>query len=125
MKSRIAQQLMKVPYVRRAVNERADLSAFREKPGVRVYVGLVVIAISYIIGWPAVALFGVLSVYFSEPRILLVGGPAIYGTSHVVFWVGIYLAGARYTAAFFRWGARRLVERLGGGRSDEGGPRVP
>jgi hypothetical protein len=122
MKSWIARTLMRIPYVKRAVDERADLGAFKEKVGIRVYAGLVVIAISYLIGWPAVALCGVLSVYFQEPLILLVGGPAIYGTSHVVFWVGVYLAGARYTAAFFRWGMRRLVEKLEGPLPSRGGP---
>ncbi len=110
----LAEKLMGIPYVRRAVEEKADLDSLKEKPGIRVYMGLIIIGFSYLIGWPAVALFGILAVYFAEPLILLVGGPLIYGFSHVVFWVGLYLAGSKYATVFLRWAVRRLVEKLGG-----------
>ncbi|OHD66582.1 MAG: hypothetical protein A2176_02275 [Spirochaetes bacterium RBG_13_51_14] len=122
----IAHKIARTDFARAAVEENADLSLFMEKPSARIIFGIVLIGFSYIIGWPAVAFFGFLSVYFSQPLIFIVGGPAIYGISHLVFILGIYLAGAQYTYVFFRWAARRFMEKYSGDdvekRSDEGVP---
>jgi len=99
------------PFIVKAVEDGADLSVFEEKPGLRVYFGLFLIALSYLIGWPAVALFGILAVYFGNPLIAVIGGPAIYATSHLVFWIGMYCAGSRYAMAVLRWWLRRLFEK--------------
>jgi hypothetical protein len=111
MMDRIAKKIANIPYIRKAVEDGADLSAFREKLNARIYIGLFIIAWSYILGWPAVAFFGILSIYFREPLLFVVGGPLIYGFSHVLFWFGLYLAGSRYAVALMRWGVRKLFEK--------------
>ena len=107
----IARGTARTEFARKAVEEKADLGSFREKPSARVVFGIVLMALSYVIGWPAVALFGILAIYFQKPLIVIIGGPAIYATSHLVFFVGLYLAGVKYTYAFFRWMTRMFLER--------------
>lgn len=111
---KILNKIAQTEYVRSAVEDKADLSAFKERPSKRIVIGIGVIIFSYIIGWPAVSAFGALSVYLKEPLILVVGGPLIYGTSHLVFILGMYLAGAKYTRIFMRWATRMAVERFMG-----------
>ena len=43
--------------------------------------------------------------------LLVIGGPVLYGLSHLVFILGMYLAGAKYTKIFLRWATRVAVER--------------
>ena len=74
-----------INYVRSAIEEQADLSAFREKPTPLVLGGIFAIAMSYIIGWPAVAALSYISLRLQNPWIAAVGGPITYGLSHLVF----------------------------------------
>ena len=101
-------------FVRAAMEEQADLSAFKQRPTVRTIVGISVIGVSYIIGWPAVFLLGAISVHLSAPLVVAIGGPVTYGLSHLTFIVGMYLAGAEYAKIFFRWATRVAVEKLMG-----------
>ncbi len=117
---RIAERLARTEFARKAIAEKVDLSIFRERPSGRVIAGLFLIALSYLIGWPAVAFFGVLSIYFGQPLILVVGGPVIYGISHLVFIAGAYLAGVKYTYVILRWATRRVLERILGERAAAG-----
>lgn len=112
MIKRLANRISKTNYVQSAIEDQADLEAFRQKPTKRIVVGLIIIGISYIIGWPAVGALGMLSIYMEKPLILAVGGPAVYGLSHLVFILGAYLAGADYAKAIFRWATRVGIEKL-------------
>lgn len=115
MLNAVVKKLAETEYVRSAIADRADLSAFKEKPTPRIIFGLCVIAFSYLIGWPVITALGVLSVYLHEPMIVAVGGPVMYGLSHLTFIVGAYFAGARYTRALLRWLTRISMERMMGG----------
>ena len=105
-------RLARLPYVQRAIAERADLSAFRAKPTPRILCGVFLIVISFPLGWPAVAGLGALALYLGNPWIAAVGGPLVYGLSHLVFLAGMYLSGAEYTAIFCRWLVRVVMERV-------------
>ncbi len=109
---KIIRKISETPYVQSAVKEKADLSAFKERPNLRIIMGLIAIGVSYIIGWPGVSFMGFLAAYFHEPMILVVGGPLIYGLSHLVFLLGMYLAGAKYTRIFMKWATRMAVEKF-------------
>jgi hypothetical protein len=111
MKDAFFRWLAKTKFVQKAIAERADLSAFRQPPSLRILAGIFAIAFSYVIGWPAVGALGTLSVYFKQPLIVVIGGPVTYGLSHLVFLLGMYLAGADYTKIFLRWAARVAVEK--------------
>jgi hypothetical protein len=112
MIKRLARRISNIDYVRSAIDDRADLSAFKEKPTPRVIWGLVIVGISYIIGWPLIAVLGIIAAYAAEPLVIVVGGPAAYGLSHLVFILGAWLAGAQYAHTFFRWATRVAVEKV-------------
>ena len=98
-------------YVRSAIEERANLDAFKEKPTLTVLVGVFAIVISFPLGWPSVAALGILSIKLQTPWIVVVGGPLIYGFSHLVFLFGMYLSGMVYTLLFCRFLTRVTMER--------------
>jgi hypothetical protein len=106
------QKIAATAFVRSAMEDQADLSAFKEKPGPRIIAGLLAIMVSYIIGWPAVAALGFLALKLHEPWIVVVGGPLTYGLSHLVFMLGMYLCGAVYSLIFLRWLTRVSVGKL-------------
>lgn len=99
-------------FVRSAIADKADLSAFNGLPTLKVVVGVGAILFSYVIGWPMVAFLGGVAVYFEKPLIAAIGGPLIYGLSHLVFLLGMYLAGAKYTWILFRWATRVAMLKL-------------
>ena len=111
----IKQSILKIAntgFVRSAIDEQADLSAFKGKPTPLVLAGILCIAFSFILGWPAVGALGVLSVKLHNPWIAAVGGPLVYGFSHLVFLLGMYLSGAVYSMIFLRWLTRVSMEKL-------------
>ena len=108
----LIKRIAETDYVRTAIADKADLKAFKQKPSVRTFLGICIIGISYIIGWPAIGALGALSVYLNRPLWLAVGGPVLYGLSHLVFMAGMYLAGAEYTKIFLRWATRVAMEKL-------------
>jgi len=111
----IRQRIIKIgatDYVRSAIADQADLSAFKEKPTPVVLAGVFAIALSFLIGWPTVAALGVLAVKLHNPWIAAVGGPLTYGLSHLVFMLGMYLSGAVYSLIILRWLTRISMERL-------------
>ncbi len=114
MISWLVKKIANTSYARQAVAERADLSAFKQRPTFRILLGVFLIGFSYVIGWPAVSALAALAVYFQEPLVALIGGPLTYGLSHLVFLAGMYLAGAKYSAIFMRWATRRVVEKMTG-----------
>ena len=109
---RLITRLTRIAFVRRAIVEKADLSPFKQRPSVRVVIGVGTIGLSYIIGWPLIAALGAVSVYLDRPVIILIGGPVAYAISHLVFILGMYLAGARYSWIFLRWLTRVTMLKL-------------
>jgi hypothetical protein len=106
------QKIAATAFVRSAMAEQADLSAFKEKPSLKIILGLLAMMVSYIIGWPAVAALGLLAIHLHEPLVVIVGGPLTYGLSHLVFLLGMYLCGAVYSLIFLRWLTRVSMEKL-------------
>ena len=104
---------------RKAIREKTDLTAFKERPSTRFLTGVGLILISYVLGWPMVGLFSFLAAYYQNAG-LLIGGPIAFGFSHLVFLAGMVLAGRgsfKYVEVFFLWSLRTLVERLTGRNS--------
>jgi hypothetical protein len=112
IKTNILNRIADTDYVRSALNDKADLSAFKERPSVRIILGVSAILFSYIISWPAIGALGALSVYLNKPLLVVIGGPLLYGFSHLVFIFGMYLAGAKYSKIFLRWATRIAMEKL-------------
>jgi len=112
MISRIANRIANTPYARKAIEEKADLSAFKQKPTARILLGVFLIGFSYILAWPAISALVALAIYLQEPLVAVIGGLLTYGLSHAVFMAGMYLSGAKYSAIFLRWATRVAVEKF-------------
>ena len=112
----LIERISRTAYVRSAIAEKADLSAFKTRPTPRIKLGIALVFISYVIAWPAIAVLGYISVALDNAWILAVGGPLLYGFSHLVFMLGMYLAGANYVNILLRWAVRVLVEKKMPGR---------
>lgn len=108
----IIKRISETDYVRLAIKDKADLSAFKKRPSARVFAGLSVIGVSYLIGWPAISALGAISIYLQKPLLIAVGGPLTYGLSHLVFLLGMYLGGIEYAKVFLRWLTRIAMEKF-------------
>ena len=109
---RLANIIAKTKFGSRAINDGADLGAFKEKPTAQKIFGIFLMCFSCIIGLPAVGLTGALSVYWQEPLLIIIGGPLLLVISHLIFLAGIYLAGGKYLMVFFRWATRVTLEKF-------------
>ncbi len=109
---KIIDKIADIEFVRSAIEEQADLSEFRGKPSLAVITGVLLIIISSLLGWPAVAGLGVAAVKLQEPLIAVIGGPLVYGFSHLLFLLGMYFSGAKYSLIFCKWLVRWTVEKL-------------
>jgi peptidoglycan/xylan/chitin deacetylase (PgdA/CDA1 family) len=110
----LARKMAASPYVRKALQERANLEAFKSRPTPRFLWGVGFVLFSYILGWPMVGMFSFLAAYLRTPALLMVG-PVSYGVSHFVFLFGMFLAGRdclRYANLGLSWGMRRVAERI-------------
>jgi peptidoglycan/xylan/chitin deacetylase (PgdA/CDA1 family) len=110
----LARKLASTAYVRRAIEKQVTLDAFKASPSPRFLLGVGMVLFSFVIGWPVVALFGILSAYSHAPALLIVGS-AFYGFSHLVWMFGMYLAGRnciQYADAVASWILRKAVERV-------------
>jgi hypothetical protein len=109
IRRKIAKYLAGKKYIIEILENPTDLSEFNERPTKRLITGLILMGLSYVIGWPAVAALSFLAVWFREPMIAVIGCPTTYGLSYLVFIVGAWLARAphymgtlaRYTIQFF------------------------
>ena len=109
---KIARGIAETKFGIKAVNENVDLNAFKEKPSAKVFLGIFLMVMSYIIGWPMIGLFGVLSLYWNEPLIIIVGGPLLFVVAHLAFLAGVYLAGGKYIMPFIRWVTRVTLKKI-------------
>ena len=99
-------------YCRAAIDNRADLRVFQEKPTLSIAMGMVMIAFSYVIGLPAVVFLATLAIWLDKPLIGIIGGPLIYGISTLIFIIGIKLAGLKHIKALFLWMVRIILEKI-------------
>ncbi len=115
MLKRLRLRLSRIGFLRKAVEEPADLGIFKEKPSVEFLIGISIVGLSYLIAWPLISVLGIVALYFRKPLIFVVGSPVAYGTSHIVFWLGFWLAGKdsiTYMNVFGRWFVGRLCRKL-------------
>jgi hypothetical protein len=108
----MAKGIAKTKFASRAIEDGADLSAFKDKPTTRNFLGIFLMCCSYIIGLPAVGFIGALAVSRQEPLLIIIGGPLLLIIAHLIFLVGMVLAGGNYIKAFFRWATRIVLEKL-------------
>ena len=112
MFKKIAHYYVRKEYCRKAIAEQADLSAFKEKLSRPIISGLFLIALSYTMGLPTVIAFSAFAASRNEPVIGIVGGALMYGISHLMFFVGVKMAGTKYVMAMNRWLTRIILEKI-------------
>ena len=108
-------------FCRKAIDEHADLSIFKEKLTGTVITGLVIIFISYLLGIPAVFIVGGIAAWLKNPALGVIGIPLIYGISWLLLMLGIYLAGPQYGRALGRWTVRVILEKILGNEAKTSG----
>jgi hypothetical protein len=91
--NRLADRIAATKYGRNAMNEPVDLGYFRQRPSLRLIMGLLLLVLSYIICWPVIALLAFLAAYWRNPLIIVIGGPLAYGLSWGVFGLSMLLLG--------------------------------
>ncbi|CAB1065835.1 hypothetical protein D1BOALGB6SA_10634 [Olavius sp. associated proteobacterium Delta 1] len=87
------------------------LSILKQQPGTRVYVGLILMAMSCLISLPALALLSYLAVKLSQPVTIAVGGAVVFLLVHVMFGVGVYLAGKNYAVEVLQLATKRFLQK--------------
>ena len=112
IRRKIAKYLTKRKLIIKILENPTDLSEFKERPTARLIFGLILMGLSYIIGWPAVAALSVLAVWFREPMIAVIGCPMTYGLSYLVFIFGAWLARApHYMGTLTKYAIQRFIKK--------------
>ena len=106
-----ARMLAQTKFGQKSLTKSDGLSVLKQQPGTRVYVGLVLTAISCLIGLPGLAFLSYLSVKLSKPMTIAVGGPAVFLLVHIMFGVGVYLAGQNYAVELLQWATKKFLQK--------------
>jgi hypothetical protein len=107
----IARRLAQTKFGQKSLSNPEGLSVLKQQPGSRFYVGLVLMAMSFLLGLPALAFLSYLSVKVSNPITIAVGGPAVIISVHIMFGVGVYLAGQNYASKLLQWATKRFLQK--------------
>jgi uncharacterized RDD family membrane protein YckC len=94
IRKKISQFLAGKKFIQKILESPADISEFKERPTPRLIAGLILMVLSFLLGWPAVAALSVAAVWLKEPLIFIIGGPTTYALSYVVFIIGAWMARA-------------------------------
>jgi hypothetical protein len=109
---KIALYFAQKSFCRAAIEEHADLGAFKEKLTIPIITGIALVALSYTIGLPTVIAFCAFAASINKPLIGIIGGALIYGISTLMFIIGIKMAGTKYFVALNRWLTRVILEKI-------------
>jgi hypothetical protein len=113
IRKKISQYLTGKTFIQKILENPADLSEFKERMTPRLITGLILMVLSFIIGWPAVAALSVLAVWFKEPLIAVIGCPITYALSYVVFIIGAWLSRApHYMGILARYTIQSFLRKL-------------
>jgi hypothetical protein len=109
----LARRLARTKFGQKAlVQPENGLSILKQKPGTRVYIGLALMAISCLTGLPALAFLSYLSVKVNKLMIIAAGAPVVVLLVHIVFGVGVYLAGQNYAREMLFWATKRFLQKF-------------
>ncbi len=108
-----AHKLEQTKFGQKSLTKPDGLPILKQQPGTRVYVGLVSLVMSFLISLPALAFLTYLSVKLTKPIIIAVGGPVVFILVHIMFGVGVYLAGNNYALEMLHWATKRFLQKYG------------
>ena len=104
-------RLAKTKFGQTSLTKSESLHVLMPKPSIRVYVGLGLLVMSCLISLPILAFLGYLSLNMSKPVIIAVGGPVVLILVHIMFGLGVYLAGQNYAIEFLHWATIRFLKK--------------
>ena len=106
-----ARRLAQTKFGQKSLTKPNGLSTLKQKPGARVYIGLVLMAMSFLIGMPILAFLSYLAVKLNKPMTIVVGGPVVILLVHIMFGVGVYLAGQNFASELLQWVTKRFLQK--------------
>ncbi len=106
-------RLAQTKFGQKSLTKPDRLSILKQQHSVRVYVGLFLLTTSFLISLPALAFLTYLSVKLTKPIIIAVGGPLVFILVHIMFGVGVYLAGNNYALEILHWATKRFLQKYG------------
>ncbi len=106
-----ARRLARTRFGQKSLAQADGLSVLKQQPGTRVCVGLGLMALSFLTGLPALAFLSYLSVKLSKPMTIAVGGPVVILLVHIMFGVGVYMAGQNYAVTVLHWATKRFLQK--------------
>lgn len=109
---KMAHYFARKSFCRKAMDEHADLSVFKERITLPIIIGIILTALSYTIGLPTVVAFGTIAASMKKPLVGIIGGLLLYGISTLMFIIGIKIAGIKYFTALNRWLTRIILEKI-------------
>ena len=113
IQKKIKQYLAGTGIVQKIMKNTADLGEFKERPTPRLIAGLILMVLSFIMGWPAVFALSFLAVWLQEPMIAVIGCPTTYALSYVVFIIGAWMARApHYLDTLARYALQCLLRKI-------------
>ena len=107
----IARRLAQTRFGQKSLTKPDGLSDLKQQPRTRVYVGLGLMVMSCLISLPALAFLSYLSVKLNHPMLIAVGGPVVILLVHIMFGVGVYLAGQNYVLKLLQWATKRFLQK--------------
>lgn len=113
IRRKVAQYLSRRKWVIKVLENPVNLGEFRQRPTPRLISGLILMGLSFILGWPSVAALGFLAAYLKEPLIAFIGCPAVYVFSHIVFIVGAWVSRApHYFGILARYSLQSILMKI-------------
>jgi hypothetical protein len=103
---------MRIDFVKKAVEDHADLSAFNHRLPRRLIAGLLLISLSNLICWPTITFLTAYSLHHHRPPLAAIGGPIVYAITFLCSILGMVWCSGKDTKIFLRWRVRRWVEWL-------------
>ena len=107
-----ARRIARTKFGQKALAQPDGPGILKQKPTTRVYGGVALMALSYLTGLPLLVFLTYLSVKMSKPLIIAVGGPAVFGLVHIMFGVGVYLAGRNYAIEVLLWATKQFLKKF-------------
>lgn len=113
IRKKIAKYFSEKLYIQKIMEPPANLSEFKERPTPRLIAGLILMALSFMMGWPAIAALSFLAVWWQEPLIFVIGGPLAYALSCIVFFIGAWMARApHYLNTLSRYALQSFIKKI-------------
>ena len=104
-------RLAQTKFGQKSLTKPDRLSIINQKQSARFYIGLFLLVMSFLISFPTFAFLSYLSVKLTNPMIIIIGGPVVFLLVHIIFGVGLYMAGKNYALDVLQWLTKRFLQK--------------